>query len=175
MFRKKQGGGDADDVNVTYKAPFPIEGAAVENGGRKYRLAGKKECLAFRNYADSIDGFTERYNKRNDVIVWTKKIKDEPLHLVKVFSIYPGVAPETMYDMLQDSVYRAIWDTHRIHAFCIAQLDSNNDIGYYAARSPVPGVAHRDFVNQRSWRSVGDGEFVIFNTSVPHRDVPWGT
>ncbi|SCU70741.1 START domain containing protein, putative [Trypanosoma equiperdum] len=161
-----------EEETVVYKTPFPLTGEEVSNAGRKYRLPAKNDFLAFRNYADSLEGYSLRCNRPNDTIVWSKKVKGESLNVVKVFSVYPGVDPQTMYDMLQDGLYRVVWDTYRIEAFCIVQLSPNTDIGYYAAKSPATGVTNRDFVNQRAWHSAGNGEFIIFNTSVPHRDVP---
>nr|CCC95269.1 unnamed protein product [Trypanosoma congolense IL3000] len=161
-----------EEEEVVYKTPFPISGAIVSNSGRKYRLFSKSDFLSFRGCADSLEGFSLHLNRANDVIVWTKKLKGEPLSVVKVFSVYPGVSPLTMYDMMQDAEFRIVWDTHRIEGFCIAKLSFNNDIGYYAAKSPVTGVANRDFVNQRAWHNAGGGEYIIFNTSVPHHDIP---
>jgi len=50
-------------------------------------------------------------------------------------------------------------------------LDGINEVGYYAGKSPVVLVSARDFLNQRMWHPAGRGEYIIFNTSVPHRDV----
>jgi len=58
-----------------------------------------------------------------------------------------------------------------IEAFCIEELNENNDIGYYAVKLPAP-LTDRDFVNQRSWRVRGDSEFIIMNRSVNHPAVP---
>ncbi|KEG13185.1 hypothetical protein DQ04_01161030 [Trypanosoma grayi] len=159
-------------TGVVYQTPFPITGPEVQHGGRTYRLATKQDCLAFRSLADSLDGFTLQYSHHNDVITWSKKIPGEPMRIIKVFGVFPDVLPGTLYDMLQDAVFREIWDDVRIEAFRIVKLDENNDIGYYAAKSPVPGVANRDFVNQRAWINAGNDEYVIFNTTVPHHDVP---
>ncbi|EPY21130.1 hypothetical protein STCU_08684 [Strigomonas culicis] len=83
-----------------------------------------------------------------------------------------GCTPKEMWDLLQDAVFRIQWDAFRAEAFEIVRLDQTNDIGYYAAKSPMSIVANRDFVNQRMWHDTGRGEYVIFNTSVPHDDVP---
>ncbi|CCW68351.1 unnamed protein product [Phytomonas sp. Hart1] len=88
--------------------------------------------------------------------------------MIKVFAVFRDTHPEELYDMMNDAVFREEWDGFRLEAFRIARLDERNDIGYYAAKSPVPFVANRDFVNQRSWHAAGRGEYVIFNTSVPH-------
>ncbi|ORC88521.1 uncharacterized protein TM35_000161590 [Trypanosoma theileri] len=165
-------GDSKDDTVVTYQTPFPITGPEVQHGGRTYRLATKQDCLSFRNFADSLDGFVLQYNRKNEVITWNKKISGEPMRVIKVFGVFPDIQPQTLYDMLQDAIFREVWDNFRIDAFRIVKLDENNDIGYYAAKSPVPGVANRDFVNQRAWINAGNDEYVIFNTSVPHRDVP---
>ncbi|KAH9599753.1 START domain [Trypanosoma melophagium] len=165
-------GKSREDTVVAYQTPFPITGPEVQHGGRTYRLATKQDCLSFRNFADSLDDFKLHYSRENEVITWSKRIVGEPMHIIKVFGVFPDVQPLTLYDMLQDAVFREVWDKYRIDAFRIVKLDENNDIGYYAAKSPIPGVANRDFVNQRAWINAGNDEYVIFNTSVPHREVP---
>ncbi|EAN99385.1 hypothetical protein C3747_172g21 [Trypanosoma cruzi] len=177
MSSKKNNEGDitsngSDSSSVVYQAPFPITGPEVQHGGRTYRLVTKKDFFTFREFADSLDGFEMQYNRQNEFISWNKKVAGEPMRIIKVFGVLPNVLPATLYDMLQDATFRALWDTHRIDAFRIVKLDENNDIGYYAAKSPVPGVSNRDFVNQRAWINSGNNEYAIFNTSVPHRDVP---
>lgn len=102
------------------------------------------------------------------------------MHVIKAFAVFRTstskggkITPSLLYDMLQDSIFRETWDQYRREAFRIVRLDDKNDIGYYAAYSPVPLVKNRDFVNQRAWHDAGNGgEYVIFNTSVPHDAVP---
>ncbi|ESL10649.1 hypothetical protein TRSC58_01614 [Trypanosoma rangeli SC58] len=177
MFGKKRhvkdGSSDAGEpVSVAYQTPFPITGPEVQHGGRTYRLVTKADFVAFRSFAKSLDGFEMQYNNRDECIAWSKKVEREPMRIIKVFGVLHGVHPKTLYDMLQDAVFRPLWDNYRIEAFRIVKLDEHNDIGYYAVKSPVPGVANRDFVNQRAWINAGNDEYIIFNTSVPHRDVP---
>ncbi|CCW63507.1 unnamed protein product [Phytomonas sp. EM1] len=158
---------------VTYHTPFPMAGEACVEGGMVYRLAGRREALLFRRYADDLDGFTLRHNN-HETLVWEKRLPNEASHLIKVFSIFHDATPGELYDLMQDAVFREEWDTFRLEAYRVARLDAANDIGYYAARSPLPFVANRDFVNQRMWHDAGRGEYVIFNTSVPHPAVPPG-
>jgi len=55
----------------------------------------------------------------------------------------------------------------------IEKLDNHNDVGYYAAKSPVFTISNRDFCNIRSWWVAPDqSEFVIINHSVPHPNCP---
>lgn len=152
---------------VKYHTPFVLSGKEHEVSGCIYRLAGKEDCYTFRNFADSLEGFSLRYNK-NGTLVWDRKMEGEPMHVIKVFGVFPDATPSELYDMLHDAIFREKWDTFRQEAFRIVRLDDHNDIGYYAAKSPMAMLANRDFVNQRSWHDAGRGEYVIFNTSVPH-------
>lgn len=84
---------------------------------RVYRLATKADCLSFRNFADSLDGFTLCYNRPCDLLVWEKKIAGEPMHVIKAFAIFRTstskggkITPLLLYDMLQDSIFRETWD-----------------------------------------------------------------
>ncbi|CAD2222783.1 hypothetical protein AGDE_06787 [Angomonas deanei] len=93
--------------------------------------------------------------------------------------------------MIHDPIFRPTWDKFRVEAFEIVKLNKNNDVGYYAAKSPVPLVSNRDFVNQRMWyinkefyknnnsenneNNVSEEqryEYIIFNTGVPHPMCP---
>jgi len=149
-------------------------------GNHVYTLADKADCYRFRNFADSLDGFVLQHSKKDEVMVWSKKVHGEPMHIIKVFGLFTsseenpngGATPEELYDLLQDAVFREEWDTFRAEAFRIVKMDEKNDIGYYAAKSPMSMIANRDFVNQRMWHNAGQGEYVIFNTSVLHERVP---
>ncbi|CAJ1018619.1 START domain containing protein, putative [Leishmania lindenbergi] len=165
---------------VQYMTPFKFSGETREVAGHIYRFPNKADFYAFRSFADSLDGFTLRYNQPNEVLVWEKKLPNEPMHIIKVFGIFVntkenpngGATTKELYDLLHDSVFREKWDEYRQEAFRIVSLSANTDIGYYAAKSPMPLLANRDFVNQRMWHEAGRDEYVIFNTSVPHSQVP---
>lgn len=133
-----------------------------------YNLASKEDCLRFRNFADSIEGFDLRYDDK-EVMVWDRKVPGESMNIVKVFAFFP-VAPETLWQVLQESVYRLTWDVVCKKLRRVARMNPTNDISYYAAKSP-PGISDRDVLCQRAWHNVGGGEYVILNTSVKHPSV----
>ncbi|KAG5510136.1 hypothetical protein JKF63_07032 [Porcisia hertigi] len=165
---------------VEYKLPFSLSGKAHEDTGRIYRLPSQADFYAFRSLADSLEGFTLRYNSPYDVLVWDKRVSNETMNIIKVFAIFSNTkdkpngaaTPRELYDLLHDPIFREQWDEYREEAFRVSSLSANTDIGYYAAKSPMPLVANRDFVNQRMWHDSGRDEYVIFNTSVPHSTVP---
>ena len=150
-----------------YACPFQLTGTPVVSDGREYALMGKAEALQFRTLADSLDKFTLRADS-SGVFVWDRKADGGTL--IKVFAVY-DCTPQVMWDMLQDAVFRVVWDDSRLDSYRVALLDERNDIGYYAAKSPMV-VSNRDFLNQRSWHNAGGGEYVIFNTSVQHTACP---
>lgn len=168
------------EEEVQYLCPFPLVGPKVKCSGRIYQLGTKRGCFHFRNFADSLDGFSLEYSEKGKCVVWSKKIPGEPLNIIKGTAFYPfassasekkEISCELLYDMLQDANFRREWDDYRADAFCIAMLDHFTEIGYYAGKSPMPFVSPRDFVTQRQWHAAGKGEYIIWNTSVPHNDV----
>lgn len=154
----------------TYHCPFPFTGEFVENAGMRYRCMSKDDHLTFRRLADELEGFKLRYEKEG-CYVWDKKIPGESIHMVKMFGTLENVTPAMLYDVLHDPNYRGIWDEAKLEGFRICLLNERNEIGYYAAKIPGP-VSNRSFLNQRSWLAAGNGEYVIFNSSVPHANLP---
>jgi len=106
-----------------------------------------------------------------DLQVFFQPSNQSSINIFKVIALFPDVDAWTLYDVLQDSEYRKVWDEYMLDSFCIEHLNENNDIGYYAVKLPAP-LTDRDFVNQRSWRVRGDSEFIIMNRSVNHPAVP---
>lgn len=164
---------------VKYLTAFPLQGSTFIHTGYIYKLCSKDDCYTFRNFADSLDKFVLRHSKKNNMIIWDKAIPNMTLHVVKAYAVFRNtpetrgaITPRLLYDMLQDSVYRQQWDQSWLEAFRVVRMNESNDIGYYAAKSPVPLMKNRDFVNQRTWHDAGRGEYIIFNTSVPHNSVP---
>jgi len=154
---------------VNYATPFPFDGAPFEHEGHIYNKSGKSACLAFRNLADSLDGFELRVSN-GGVLVWDKAVPGLKMKLIKAFG-FIDAPPRAVWDFLHCPQYRVVWDENRVEASRIVMVSPVGDIGYYAAKSPT-GIANRDFVNQRTWHNAGNGEFVIFNTSVPHTRKP---
>lgn len=153
-----------------YKCPFPFTGASFDHEEMQYTLATKADCLKFRNFADSDDGFTLRFDDKN-VLVWDKKVEGESMRIVKTFAVFEDTVPEKLWDLLQESTYRLEWDVNCKKCRTVVRMDSRNDICYYASRAP-PGVSDRDVVCQRAWHNAGGGEYVILNTSVKHKSCP---
>lgn len=153
-----------------YKCPFPFTGATFEHQDLTYTLATAADCLKFRNFADSNDGFVLRYDDKN-VLVWDKKVEGEAMRMLKTFAIFEGCPPSQLWDLLQESVYRLQWDSNCKKCRTVVRMDARNDICYYASKAP-PGVSDRDVVCQRAWHNAGDGEYVIMNTSVKHKSCP---
>ena len=152
-----------------YQCPIAFSGGDKEAEGRIYKLASKSDCLQFRELADKTDKFVLRYDQ-DEILVWDRKKSGEPMNLIKVFGTFK-CSPETLWDMLHDAQYRGEWDHNRIEGYELSHLDDRQSIGYYAAKSPSP-ISNRDFVNQRIWHDAGNGEYVIFNTSVSHNGMP---
>lgn len=90
--------------------------------------------------------------------------------LLKLHAVYKDVSPSLLFDVLMDPLYRKTWDVHMIESYDIGCLNPNNDVGYYAVRSPAP-LKNRDFVLQRSWLETGK-EILVINHSVFHESAP---
>lgn len=153
-----------------YKCPFPFTGKQFEHEELLFTIGTKEDCLRFRNFADSDDGFVLRYDDKK-CLVWDKTVEGESMNIVKTFSIFEETSPEMLWDLLQESQYRLQWDVNCKKMKTVVKMNATNDITYYAAKAP-PGVSDRDVVCQRVWHNAGNGEYVILNTSVKHKSCP---
>lgn len=132
------------------------------------KIATDEDFDSFRDFCDSTDDWHECFDK-DGVQVWDKP-SDTGLNIAKLHAKIPTCSARVLYDVLHDPDYRKTWDENMIDGHLIEQLDKHNDVGYYSAKLPM-GVTNRDFVNERSWR-VKEGEMIIINHSVPHKDKP---
>ena len=173
LFRKKDEKGPPQGPQLApYQCPFPLTGEIVTDAASPewiYVTPTQADFLKFRSLADTMEDFALRVSKPN-ILVWDKKVKGEAMVMIKAFTTL-DCTPECLWNMLHDPEYRIAWDESRLDAYLVAQLSPNCDIGYYAAKAQSP-VFNRDFLNQRAWCSAGNGEYVIFNTSVPHAKCP---
>ncbi|CAN8012153.1 unnamed protein product [Ixodes pacificus] len=130
------------------------------------RVADDGDFERLRNLTDEHDGWKVEYEKR-DTKVWTKGTEQTQFKMIKLHTVYEDVSPSLLFDVLMDPFYRKKWDVHMLDSYDIGCLNPNNDVGYYAVRSPPP-LRNRDFVLQRSWLETGK-EILIINHSVFHQ------
>ncbi|XP_005097481.1 START domain-containing protein 10 [Aplysia californica] len=123
----------------------------------------------FKSMCEENDGWKLEVNKAQ-TMVWTKANELSDFKMVKVRCVFDDIDIATMYDVLHDPQYRKTWDRTMLEGAEICAINPNNDIGYYAIRSPPP-LKNRDFVTQRSWLDCGY-EKIIFNHSVNHSARP---
>lgn len=133
------------------------------------RVADDGDFERLKNLTDEHDGWKVEYEKR-DTKVWTKSTEQTQFKMIKLHTVYEDVSPSLLFDVLMDPLYRKKWDVHMLDSYDIGCLNPNNDVGYYAVRSPPP-LRNRDFVLQRSWLETGK-EILIINHSVFHQSVP---
>jgi len=138
-----------------------------------YPLATKEDFDKFKNTIDAEQGWTLAHeDKKKNLIVWQQVTPESAINMVKLRAEL-NCPPSVVYDVLHDADYRKEWDESMEEGYCIEQLDSHNDVGYYSAKSPIFTVSARDFCNQRSWWKNPDGsEYIIFNHSVKHDKSP---
>jgi hypothetical protein len=153
---------------------LPPDDTFVESAGQKYKLASLNDMIVFRTRVTDDSGWTEKHTSET-IKVWTKAADPNGpgagLNVVKINCFFDNVDPTTMYDALHDPEFRKSWDHNMIEGFNISQLDERNDVGYYAVKFPFP-LANRDFLNQRMWAEFENGEYIIKNNMVTHRDCP---
>jgi hypothetical protein len=144
-----------------------------KNGSKgEYVLATKEDFDKLRAFADLKDGWSSAYDKP-DVKVWDRAAEGSSINLVKLWAKIKGVPASVLYDVLHDPDYRKTWDENMVEGFCLQQLDSFNDVGYYCAKSPFFAIQGRDFCNARSWFvNPEKTEYLIMNHSVPHEKCP---
>jgi len=141
-----------------------------------YDIARPEDYDKFRHICDNEEGPSWKLcldDKVRMIKVWEQRFPNSTISGVKMKAQLMNVGARIFYDVLNDAGYRPKWDDTMAEGYTVQELDANNDIGYYAGKSPFPGVSGRDFCNQRSWwASQDDSEFIIMNHSVVHKDVP---
>lgn len=157
----------AKPIPCPYQCPFALTGPEVEFEGYVYKTFGVQDHLQFRQLADSVDGWKLRFDE-NGTYTWDRKQEGEPMKMIKVFGIIPDATPEKLYDVMHDPVYRIVWDERRLDGYRFTMLSPSCEIGYYAGKLGF-ALSDREFVNQRGWINTGNGEYIIWNTSVPIR------
>uniref|UniRef100_L7M4M5 START domain-containing protein 10 n=1 Tax=Rhipicephalus pulchellus TaxID=72859 RepID=L7M4M5_RHIPC len=133
------------------------------------RIADDRDFERLKALADKHDGWKVEYKKK-DTTVWTKSTQQTEFKMIKLHTVYKDVNPPLLFDVLMDPLYRKKWDVYMLESRDIGSLNPNNDVGYYAVRSPPP-FRNRDFVLQRSWLQT-DKEWLIINHSVFHESAP---
>jgi len=133
------------------------------------RVAEDADFERLKQLCRCHDGWKQDYNK-NNTTVWTKVNDVSDFKMIKVRSVFKDVSAATLYDVLHDPQYRKTWDTNMLEGYEICCLNPNNDIGYYALKTPKP-LKNRDFVIQRSWLET-QKEYLIVNHSVNHTSLP---
>jgi len=138
-----------------------------------YLPSTETEFDEFVTFADSSDsGWRSAYaSSDGKVKVWDRKSDVSSINIVRLVAKL-SVDALVLYDTLHDPDYRKEWDDNMIEGFLIEQIDDNNDVGYYSAKSPAVMVSARDFCNERSWQVKGDRQYVIMNHSVIHPKCP---
>jgi len=133
------------------------------------KIPEDSDFMSFKNMCNQNDDWKQEVNK-NQTAVWTKANDLSNFKMVKVQTVFDDLDINTIYDVLHDPEYRKTWDKTMIEGSEICAINPNNDIGYYAVRSPPP-LKNRDFVTQRSWLDCGF-EKIIMNHSVNHKARP---
>jgi len=138
-----------------------------------FPLATLQDFQNFKEEAETEEGYEVQHEKKDGSLkILTKVVKDCPINILKLVAEIP-LNIDTVYNVLHDPDYRKTWDEMMIEGTLIEKLDAFNDVGYYAAKSPVFTISNRDFCNQRSWWQAPDkSEYVIFNHSVAHPKCP---
>ncbi|KAL8604045.1 hypothetical protein ACOMHN_024870 [Nucella lapillus] len=133
------------------------------------KIAEDSDFKRFKETCDGNEGWKLEVDKQRTK-VWTKANELSDFNMVKIKTEFDDVSASVMYDVIHDPMYRKTWD-HTMSEGCeICVINPNNDIGYYAIKTPPP-LKNRDFVTQRSWLDVGH-EKIIFNHSVNHAKQP---
>jgi hypothetical protein len=135
----------------------------------QYHLATDKDFDDFRTKCEEEEGWELAFEDATSK-VHRKRNTGAAIDPVRVKAHFANMNPETLYDILHDHEYRAVWDENMISGVVIQQLDDRNEIGYYSAKAPSP-ISNRDFLNQRMWRRKSD-EWIIMNHAVEHADWP---
>eukprot|EP00756_Hemistasia_phaeocysticola_P006717 Hpha_TRINITY_DN13971_c0_g1::TRINITY_DN13971_c0_g1_i2::g.35693::m.35693 len=162
-----------EKADLNKENPFGYKDGHVDVDGVSFKIRTTEDFLAMRKFTDNVEGWTLKYHA-NGVWVWDQPPENKgetPFNMLKAFAVFDDVQPWTMYDTLQDSVYRTNWDEGMADGFNLLGLDLNNDLGYYQLKLPAL-ISNRDFCNNRSWRNIDGKEFIIMNGSKAHPRCP---
>ncbi|XP_076811176.1 START domain-containing protein 10-like [Clavelina lepadiformis] len=126
----------------------------------------------FKKMCESVDGWSECYNKKN-VCVSTSLQSNSNLKLLKAVTSFNDCSAATIFDVVHDTEYRRKWDHDMIDMKEVCKLCVNNTVSYYAAKCPPP-VKPRDVVFLSSWIAYPNmrdpKEYLMINRSVSHVD-----
>lgn len=94
---------------------------------------------------------------------------------IKVILKNLEISPKLLYTVLMDDDFMRETDDNIAEWKIVKKIDDHNDISYYAAKSPIPLIAPRDFLNLRSYGQIGENEYIIFmraheDDEYPERD-----
>ncbi|KAJ9447732.1 hypothetical protein DIPPA_13156 [Diplonema papillatum] len=153
-----------------------------------YKIPGRPEFEVFRQMSTGqktpfceADWKVAYEDKKGNITAWTRPPPSAPwlapeaavektkMHQVRVSADFNCPA-EVLYNVLQDSSYRKVWDDRMIKGQKICDLTARSDISYYAANLPSP-LSNREFCAVRCWGEFDDG-YVIMSYSVTHPDCP---
>ncbi|KAH3836400.1 START domain-containing protein 10-like [Dreissena polymorpha] len=133
------------------------------------RVADDADFRRLKSLSDDNNDWKQEYQK-GTTTVWTKTNDVSNFKIIKVRTLFDDIGGDVLYDVLHDPEYRKTWDHSMVEGYEICAINPNNDIGYYALRSPPP-LKNRDFVTQRSWLDTGAEKWII-NHSVNHEACP---
>ena len=91
---------------------------------------------------------------------------------IKVIVENIDLSPKQLYTILMDDDYMRLTDDNIAEWKIVKKIDEHNDISYYAAKSPIPLIAPRDFLNLRSYGQIGENEYIIFMRATEDKDYP---
>eukprot|EP00758_Cryptobia_borreli_P008965 Tbor_TRINITY_DN5431_c1_g3::TRINITY_DN5431_c1_g3_i1::g.24773::m.24773 len=144
----------------------------VENCGQKYKIQTAADFRRFRDFCLEEDNWANHYEMQGPYLrVQSRVDNDTKLTIFRVQREMPTTDPAVLYDQFHDADYRKTWDNNMLEGYNICKLNPHNDIGYYALKLPWP-LKNRDFCNMRSWMEFTNGDYAIFNHSVPHSQCP---
>jgi len=143
----------------------------MQSSSSTYSVATESDFDNFKTIIYDLNGFVEVV--KNDLVtIWSKPGGDSPINMTRMHAKFKDLPPENLYDVIHENDYRPTWDEKMIEIKTIEQIDFYNQISYYSAKAPWP-VANRDFVNLSSWKDdTGNGEWIIMNRKVIHKDAP---
>lgn len=100
------------------------------------KIAEDTDFNNLKGLVDNHQGWILELNKA-DTKVWTKPIEGCSFQMVKIYTVFPDISSEILYDVLHDPDYRKVWDTHMLESLEIGLLNVNNDVGYYASKRDI--------------------------------------
>ena len=116
----------------------------------------------FKHLTDASEGWDQSFVSYNTLIN-TRAFPDTNIRMLRTHCIFPGVSVDTVYDYIQDTVYRATHNSATSKSHTICYLDNTTSLEYICIECIFP-LRNRDLVLQKTCVPGPDDLMIIYHS-----------